>query len=377
MGNLLGTPLVPGNAVTTLLNGDEIFPELLKATRAAKKSINFETYIYWSGKVGEEMCDALVERAQAGVAVHVLIDWYGSDRIDEKYIKRMKDAGCAVQKYHAVHFWLPETWRQLDHRTHRKLLVIDGTVGFTGGVGIADEWQSHAQDADHWRDSHFRVDGPVVAQLQSVFEDNWIQTTGEVLQGDDYFPVIPKAGEQWAQVFRSSSTGGSENMQLLFLLSVAAAGESICVESAYFVPDQLTIDTLVAAKKRGVSVCIIVPGRHIDEHEVRAASRARWGDLLQAGVEIYEYQPTMIHCKELIVDNLWVSIGSANMDNRSFRLNDEANLNVLDKDFAAIQAKAFEADKQRSKLITYDAWRRRPFDEKLNEYFFSSFGSEM
>ncbi|MDB5325330.1 MAG: cardiolipin synthase [Phycisphaerales bacterium] len=207
--------------------------------------------------------------------------------------------------------------------------------------------------------------------------DNWIQTTGEVLQGDDYFPVIPKAGEQWAQVFKSSFLGGSENMQLLFLLSVAAAGESVCIESAYFVPDQLTIDTLVAAKKRGVSVCIIVPGRHIDEHEVRAASRSRWGDLLKAGVEIWEFQPTMIHCKELIVDNLWVSIGSANMDNRSFRLNDEANLNVLDKDFAATQTKAFEADKQRSKLITYDTWRKRPLADKFRELFFSSFGSEM
>ncbi|MDB5325331.1 MAG: phospholipase D/Transphosphatidylase [Phycisphaerales bacterium] len=166
MGNMLSTPLVPGNSITTLLNGDEIFPELLGSVRAAKKSVNFETYIYWSGKVGEEMCDALAERASAGVAVHVLIDWYGSDRIDEKYIKRMQDAGCVVQKYHAFHFWLPDTWKQLDHRTHRKLLIVDGLVGFTGGVGIADEWEGHAQDADHWRDSHFRVEGPGVAQLQ-------------------------------------------------------------------------------------------------------------------------------------------------------------------------------------------------------------------
>jgi cardiolipin synthase len=377
MGSLLGTPLVPGNSVTTLLNGDEISPELLKAVRGAKKSINFETYIYWSGKIGEEMCDALAERAQAGVAVHVLIDWYGSERIDEKYVKRMKAAGCSVQKYHPFHFWLPTTWLDLDHRTHRKLLIVDGTVGFTGGVGIADVWSGDAQNKDHWRDTHFRVDGPVVSQLQSVFMDNWIQTTGEVLQGDAYFPVIPKAGDQWAQVFASSFDGGSENMQLLFLLSVAAAEKNICIESAYFVPDQLTIDTLVAARKRGVNVSIIVPGQHIDEKEVRAASRARWGELLQAGVEIYEFEPTMIHCKEIIVDGLWVSIGSANMDNRSFRLNDEANLNVLDKDFAESQLKIFEADKGRAKRITYEQWHERPFWEKFHEQFFSSFGSEM
>lgn len=377
MGSLLGTPLVPGNSITTLLNGDEIFPELLKAVRAAKKSINFETYIYWSGKIGEEMCDALAERARAAVAVHVLIDWYGSERIDEQYIRRMRDAGCSVQKYHPFHFWLPYTWPTLDHRTHRKLLIVDGKVGFTGGVGIADLWSGDAQDADHWRDTHFRVDGPVVSQLQAVFMDNWIQTTGEVLQGDAYFPVVPKAGEQWAQVFASSFDGGSENMQMLFLLSVAAAEHSVRIESAYFVPDQLTIDTLVAARQRGVSVSIIVPGRHIDEKEVRAASRARWGKLLEAGVEIYEFEPTMIHCKEIIVDELWVSIGSANMDNRSFRLNDEANLNVLDKTFAARQADIFENDRQRAKLITLESWKSRPFWERLREHFFSSFGSEM
>ena len=368
MGSLLGLPLVEGNSIQTLLNGQQVFPAMLDAIRSARKTITFETYIYWKGTIGKEFAEAFSERARAGVKVHVLIDWLGSAQIDPDYIRQMRAAGAQVQEYHAFHIYDLDTWRQLDHRTQRKLLIVDGKSGFTGGVGIADDWRGNADTAQHWRDNHYRIEGPVVAQLQAAFCDNWMQTTGRVLQGDDYFPRLTAAGDKRSQMFKSSSLGGSENMELLFLLSVAAAGQNIRLESAYFDPDHLTRKHLIEARKRGVSVQIIVPGGRIDEKVVRAASRAHWGGLLKAGIEIYEYQPTMFHCKLLIVDDLWVSIGSANMDNRSFRLNDEANLNVLDGAFAAEQIGIFEHDKLRCRRITYRSWVSRTFIEQINDF---------
>jgi cardiolipin synthase len=325
VGSLLGPPLIAGNSVRTLSNGKEIFPAMLDAIHSARKSITLETYIYWGGKIGKEFTDALSERARAGVKTHVLIDWIGSGQIDRDYINQMQQAGADVHEYHACQWYDPSTWRNFDHRTHRKILVVDGKIGFTGGVGIADDWLGNADSPNHWRDSHYRIEGPVVGQLQAAFCDNWMQTTGRVLEGDDYFPGIPSAGNQVCQMFRSSSSGGSENMELLFLLSIAKAGQFIRMESAYFDPDYLTRRRLMEAHHRGVSIKIIVPGARIDEKIVRAASRSHWGELLKSDIEIYEYQPTMIHCKLMIVDDLWVSIGSANLDNRSFRLNDEAN----------------------------------------------------
>jgi cardiolipin synthase len=367
MGNLLGPSLIGGNQVRTLRNGDEIFPAMLGAIAQAQKTITLETYIYWSGTTGNRFADALAERARAGVKVHVLVDWLGSGKIDRAYVQAMRDAGAEVVEYHAVHLLDPSTIRQLDHRTHRKILVVDGRIGFTGGVGIADEWLGHADSPDHWRDNHYQVEGPAVAQLQAVFMDNWMQTTGSVLQGEDYFPPLDRAGDVSAQVFKSAFTGGSESMELMFLLSLAAAGTDVRMENSYFVPDAMTVRELVAARQRGVRVQIIVPGANIDEKVVRHASRARWGELLAAGVEIYEYQPTMFHCKQMIVDGLWVSIGSSNLDNRSFRLNDEANLNVLDGTFAAEQIRVFEEDKGKSREVTFEMWKHRPMGEKVSE----------
>jgi cardiolipin synthase len=377
MGNLLGPPLRPENSIETLRNGDQIFPAMLSAIHSAQRSVTFETYVYWSGDVGRQFADAFVERARAGVKVHVMIDWFGSKEIDRTFIRNMKAAGVELYQYHPVYFWDFTTFAQLDHRTHRKLLVIDGKVAFTGGVGIADEWAGHATDPKHWRDNHYRVRGPVVAQLQAAFMENWLQTTGEVLEGDDYFPPLEHAGTQTAQVFKSNYHGGSESMQLLYLLSVASAAHTIQMESAYFVPDNQTIDFLLAARKRGVNIEIIVPGPHIDEKVVRVTSRSRWGKLLAAGVKIYEFRPTMFHCKLLIVDGLWVSIGSSNLDNRSFRLNDEANLNVLDAAFAQSQTTLFEEDKKQSREITYDRWKHRPLWEQLTGQATNLFGGEL
>jgi cardiolipin synthase len=367
MGNLLGPPLIGGNSIKSLRNGDEIFPEMLGAIKGAKETITFETYIYWSGDIGRQFTEALCERAKAGVHVSAILDWVGSNKISRQYIQRMKDAGVEIVEYHPLRFYDIGSAQRLNNRTHRKLLVIDGKIGFTGGVGIADEWEGNAESPKHWRDMHYRVEGPVVAQLQSAFIDNWLKTTGHVLNDKDHFPALAPAGEQFSQVFKSGAEGGSASMELMFLLSLTAAHKDISIGNAYFVPDDLTIKTLIAARNRGVRVRVIVPGPHLDEQVVRRASHGRWGELLKNGVEIYEFQPTMYHTKLLIVDQLWVSIGSSNLDNRSFRLNDEANLNVLDAKFAAEQMRIFDEDITQSKQMTFEQWKHRPVMERMLE----------
>lgn len=364
LGSLLGPGIVGGNAVTELLNGDQIFPPMLAAIQGAKKSITFETYIYWSGDIGKQFADALSERARAGVRVHVLLDWVGSAKMDESYLTEMKEAGVQIEKFHKPHWY---NLARLNNRTHRKLLVVDGQVGFTGGVGIAPQWMGNAQDPDHWRDSHYLVRGPVVAQMQATFLDNWLKVTGKVLHGELYFPPIAPAGAQKAQMFSSSPSSGSESMQLMYHLAITAAERSIDLSVAYFVPDELTQKLLMDALARGVRVRFITPGEHTDTDTVKAASRATWGPLLQAGALIYEYQPTMYHCKVMIVDQLLVSVGSTNFDNRSFRLNDEANLNVYDAAFAKRQTEVFEDDLKRSRRVTYEEWLNRPLREKAHE----------
>jgi cardiolipin synthase len=362
MGVLLGPSIIDGNRFEALNNGDEIFPSMLQAIRSAQKTINFETYIYWSDEIGRQFSDALADRARHGVKVHLLIDAVGSSRMDQAALDKMSDAGVEIRQYRPLHWY---TLARYNNRTHRKLLVVDGRIGFTGGVGIADQWTGDAQDPDHWRDMHFRVEGPVVAQMQAVLIDNWVKTTGKVLHGDDYFPALEKQGDGFAQVFSSSPTGGAESMQLMYLLALTAAERTIYISSSYFVPDDLMRQTLVSALERGVRVKIIVPGHHIDVDVVRRASRGLWGDLLEAGAEIYEYQPTMFHCKVVVVDEMLVSVGSTNFDERSMRLNDEANLNIYDRVFALEQIKTFEQDLQHSRRISYEEWRNRPLTEKI------------
>ncbi len=374
MNVLLGPQVIAGNRVQALLNGDQIFGDMLKAIRAAKKTITFETYIYWSGAIGEEFTKALAERAQAGVKVHVLYDAVGSQKIDDKMIQRMKAAGVEVGIYNPVRWY---TLTKMNNRTHRKILVVDGRIGYTGGAGIADEWSGNAQDPEHWRDTHFRVEGPSVAQMQAAFMENWIEITGEVLHGADYFPELPKAGSHLAQFFISSPGGGGESMQLMYLMSIAAAAKAIQLSAAYFVPDNNEVKMLVDARKRGVRVQIIAPGKQTDSAVVRRASRSTWGDLLRAGVEIYEYQPTFYHCKVMIVDGVWVSVGSTNFDTRSFSVNDEANLNVYDRDFARAQAKIFEDDLGKSKRISLEQWESRPWTERLWEHTMGLLSSQL
>ena len=374
MGVLLGPALVDGNRAETLLNGDEIFPAMLKAIREAKRTVTFETYIYWSGKIGKEFADALSERARGGVKVHILLDAIGSQKMEAALLDEMKQAGVEIEKYHPIRWY---TLDRINNRTHRKLLVADGRIGFTGGVGIADEWSGHAQDENHWRDTHFRVEGPVVAQMQAAFVDNWTKVSGRVLDGEEYFPALQAVGPLLGQVFKSSADGGAESMHLMYLLSIAAARKSIDLSMAYFVPDELALDALEAALKRGVKVRIVMPGKRTDASLVRRASRSTWGRILRAGAELHEYQPTMYHCKVFVVDGLWTSVGSTNFDSRSFRLNDEANLNIYDREFAQRQLRDFEADLKKARRITLEEWENRPLTEKAWEHFLGLFGSQL
>ena len=374
LGVLLGPPFLNGTRTRALLNGDQIFPPMLAAIRAAKTSITFETYIYWSGEIGREFADALAERARQGVKVHVLLDWVGSAKMDDSLVTTLSAAGVKVRQFHPPHW---SHLGRLNNRTHRKLLIVDGRIGFTGGVGVAPQWTGHAQDPEHWRDTHFEVEGPVVAQMQAVFIDNWIKVTGDVLHGPDYFPTLSAAGPGLAQMFSSSPSGGSESMQLMYLLAMTAASRSIDLSAAYFVPDDLTLRALLQAMKRGVRLRIVVPGKHIDSDTARSASRATWGPLLAAGAVIAEYGPTMYHCKVLIVDGLLVSVGSTNFDNRSFRLNDEATLNVVDASFAAAQTATFETDLGLSRRVSHAEWTNRPLRERLGETLASLVGSQL
>ncbi len=374
LGTLLGPPVIDGNRIEDLQNGDEIFPAMLAAIRGAQRTITFETYIYWSGEIGKEFREALAERARAGVKVHVLLDWVGSQKMDDDTIPELTDAGVEIERYHPLHWY---TLSRMNNRTHRKLLVIDGKLGFTGGVGIADQWRGDAQNPDYWRDSHYRVEGPAVAQMQAAFVDNWMKTSGQVLQGDGYFPLLQPAGDARAQMFISSPRAGGDSMQLMYLLALSAAERSIDLSAAYFVPDEFTRDAMIAAVKRGVKVRVIVPGKHIDTVVVGKASRATWGDLLKAGVEIHVFQPTMFHCKMLVVDSQLVSVGSTNFDNRSFRLNDEANLNVYDRVFAERMTTIFEGDLLRSKKMNLAEWQDRPFHERMMEQAASLFSSQL
>lgn len=374
IGELLGPPLVSGNKVTHLCNGDEIFKAMLESIQAAKISITFETFIYWSGEISKELAAALCERAKKGVAVHIILDWLGSNKIDQSTLEEMKDSGIQVEQYHPIR-WYNVT--RINNRTHRKILVVDGKIGFTGGVGIADQWRGHAEDKEHWRDSHFKVEGPVVSQLQAAFMDNWNSTNPHVLHGENYFPFLKDCGQSLAQVFKSSPEEGSGSVRLMYLYSIVHAKKSIRIANAYFVPDSHVIKLLIDAAKKGVAIEVIVPGKFIDTKMARKASMNTWGDLLRAGIKIYEYTPTMFHCKYMIVDDLWVSVGSTNLDNRSFRLNDECNLNIIDQAWATELAATFAKDRAASVEMTYDVWLARPLVIKVLEKLSFLFRSQL
>jgi len=348
-GSLLGPNFVSGHSITTLVNGNQIFPAILGAIRSAKRSISLEKYVFEDGEIARQLTEALAERAQAGVKVNAILDAQGTQKMGRQNLERLRNAGVEVAKYHSA-LW-PDP-RRYNNRTHRKLLIIDGKIGFVGGVGIADLWTGNADSPQHWRDNHYRVTGPVVAQLQATFATSWLKTRGQVLHGADYFPPLAPTGPYLAQAIRSGAH--NENLDLMYLLAIASAQKTLRIENPYFLPDDLMRKELAEAAKRGVKVEVVVPGKRIDQKLARLASRRHWPELIRAGVRIFEYQPTMVHVKLMIVDDIFVSVGSGNFDNRSIRLNDEANLDVLNRSFAAQQAHLFETDKRRSRQVTLD-----------------------
>ena len=371
MGNVLGPPLLHGNEVTLLQNGDEIFPAMLTAIRSAERTITFENFLFSEGEVSDAFAEALAERARAGVKVHFLQDAMGSNCVRGRAIRLLKSSGAHVEIFRFVHF------ATVNFRTHRKILVLDGRLGFIGGVGISDDWKGDGRTRGLWRDTHYQVQGPAVAQLQQAFIDNWLETRAELLHGDLYFPKLEKAGEHTCQAFKSSAGEGSDSARLMLLVSIAAARKSIRIANAYFVPDDLCRRTLIEALQRGVRVEIITPGPDFDAHTVRAVGKARWKPLLEAGARFYEYQPARFHCKYLLVDDCWASVGSANLDNRSLSLNEESNLNVLDKEWVEAHARVFDEDKSRSREITLRDWHARPIRDKMKGRLASIFRQQM
>ncbi len=362
MASVVGQGWCRGNSIRTLNNGDEIFPAMLQAIRSARHTVTFETFVFEAGEIPQAFADALAERARGGVKVHVILDAVGAAK-SLRYWQMLRDAGVELVIYHSP-WWLD--LRRNNYRTHRKLLVVDGRIGFIGGVGIADYWRGNAASPKEWRDIHFRLEGPVVAQMQGVFLDNWIYSRHEMLSGSMYYSTQP-SGPALASAFSSSPYRGRGALELMYHFAIASARKSLFIENAYFLPDRRLVDALCDAARRGVDVRILIPGKHMDQKAVQRGSRKTWRRMLEAGVKLYEYDPTMIHSKLLIADGLFVSVGSGNLDPRSLRINDEANLNVLDADFARSQTRVFESDLRRSHPVKLDGKSIVEFPQQVAE----------
>lgn len=350
-------PLTSGNRAQVLLNGDEIFPAMLAAIREAKTTITFANFVYEKGDIAREMAEALADRCRAGVGVNVLLDAIGSSRMPKEYRQLMQRAGCHVASYHSIN---PMSIKRFNHRNHRRILVVDGRIGFTGGTGVGDKWTGDGRTKGRWRQTDVRVEGPIVRDLQAAFAENWRDTTGFILGGDAYFPAIEPRGNLTVQSIKSSQASGAAAAYTLFLLAVDSARASILITNPYFVPDGALTDALVRAVKRGVAVSIITAGDADTtlDRLVRQASQAHFGRVLEAGARIYEYGPALLHAKTMVVDGQWVSIGSANLDNRSFALNNELNLAFLDKELAARMTAIFRDDLGFAREVTHEDWQR-------------------
>ncbi|MDQ3677625.1 MAG: phospholipase D-like domain-containing protein [Actinomycetota bacterium] len=363
--SLTSSPSSFGNEADLHINGDEIFPAFLAAIRGAKRSVNVVTYIYWSGEIGQTLADALSAKAREGVAVNVLLDAVGSLKMSQELIGEMDEAGACVVRFRPPK---PYAVSRLNNRTHRKLLIADGRVGLTGGVGIADEWTGNAEDPDHWRDTHVTVRGPIVRGLQGAFAENWLEATGDVLVGPDYLPALEPVPDGCAmQLVRSQAGVGDTNVEALYFLAISCARERLHLTAGYFVPRPAFVEVLADAAQRGVDVRILVPGPHADKPPVRDAGRGTYQELLEAGVRIWEYQRTMIHAKTLTIDGAWASIGSVNFDNRSFQLQDEATLCIRQETFVAQLDEQFDRDLRAAEEIELERWKGRPVAERAKE----------
>ena len=365
LGGYSGTPVVPGNRVDILLNGQEIFPAKLAMIRSARRTINYAQYVFESGEPAEEIAAALAERCRAGIQVNVLLDAVGALAMPGELRTEMTEAGCRVETFRPLR---PFTLDRYNYRNHRRILVVDGVVGVTGGSGISGKWSGNGKEAGHWRDTDVRIEGPVVEQLQGAFAENWLEATGVAIGGPAYFPRrrLDYKGDVDAQVVRSSPAGGSSAMYTVFLLALSSAQRSIHITNPYFVPDEKMMSTLLDAAQRGVKVKLLIPGA-IDHNLVRQASRSAFGRLLKSGVLIYEYRPALLHAKTMVIDGIWATVGSTNLDHRSFALNEELNVVVYDSDVAGRLEEVFKQDLANSKQVTYGDWSDRGLTSRFLE----------
>jgi cardiolipin synthase A/B len=368
---LLGTNATGGNAYEVLTNGDQIFPPMLAAVNAAQRRISFETYIYNKGSVGQQFTDAFIAAAKRGVLVQLVVDAMGSNKIPKEWAEAMKSAGIKIGEFGQPKWYSLE---ELNYRTHRKILVVDGRIAFTGGVGLDDQWLGHAEDKNHWRDTMIRIEGPSARLMEGAFAENFVETSEDpVAPVVDPPAEIPPSPQDSAMVLRSSPTGGSNDLKRLYLLTIAAARRTLDISSPYFVTDESSDWSLEQAVRRGVKVRILVEGDLTDAKPVKYASRYTYQKFLDMGIEIYEYQPTMMHTKAMIVDGRWSIFGSANFDNRSLELNDEMNVAVSDAGLAARLLQDFNQDLARAQKLDPATWRRRSFLDKTREHFWSYF----
>lgn len=359
---LVSVQFSAGNRIQLLRNGNETFPAILKAINGARHAVTFENYIYLSSQVGDRFAKLFADKAREGIRVHLVLDWLGAFTVERSVLEQMRSAGVEIHFYHPPRLGMVH---QFNYRTHRRELVVDGKVAFTGGIGLGDEWTGDGESDGNWRDNHYIIEGPLAGAIQSVFLDNWLKSSGQVLADEHYFPELAEVGDCWAGALCGSPGERISNGRLMILLFLRAAQKSIRIEQAYFVPDQAMVEALVNAARRGVCVEIILPNEKIDYGVVRRASRALWGPLLDAGVKIFEYQPTMLHVKMLLIDDLWLIAGSANLDFRSLYRNDEVYIVVRDGDFVRQHVDCFSVDKAHSQEVTRNAWQSRARTDKL------------
>ena len=362
---LLGVPATEGNSIEVLRNGDQIFPALLDAIRSAEATVDFLTFVYWEGSIGEEFAHAFADRARAGVRVRVILDALGAVSMEEKCLELMQEAGCQVEWFRPVEklrFW------ENNHRTHRKVLICDEKVAYTGGIGIADEWRGDARNEHEWRDTHFRVQGPAVDGLRAAFVQNWAEGGRRLFDPDiDKFPDQPRAGSSVVQVVRGAAQSGWTDMTTLMRALLCLAERRVRITTAYFVPDDDTIQILCEAANRGVDVEILIPGPHADKRFVQLASESQYEKLLDSGVRIWAYQPTMLHAKIMTVDGAVANVGSSNFNSRSLEFDDEVNLVVFDSQVVAELDAHFEEDVARSEPVDPSSWEDRSVVQRVKE----------
>ncbi|HEX6904091.1 MAG TPA: cardiolipin synthase [Thermoanaerobaculia bacterium] len=364
-----GFAMVEGNRAEILNNGDAIFPAMTEAIRGARKTVNLESYIFKDDKAGKIIAEALIDAARRGVEVRLLVDGTGS-KFSGPLLERVRQAGGKAAMYRPIRLW---TLHKIARRTHRKILVVDGEISFTGGFCIADSWLGDARNPKEWRDMMVRATGPVSAQMQAIFSENWTFATGEILAGEKFYPRIAPAGDVAAQAIKVSHGDSASLAGMLHFVSIQSARKSIYIQNAYFVPTPQIRQALIEAAKRGVDVRIMVPGRHIDQPVVRMASRLHYGELLTAGVRIFEYNRTMMHNKDSVIDGLFSIVGSINFDARSMYENAEGSFAFYDRDFGAKMEAVFAEDEKHCREITYESWKRRSLEQRLAELISGAF----